>query len=58
MTIGYHLVDCIDDVWRWCIVRDYDGQTGYVICVLHDEDGEPLHDLAQKMIDNLDLNGD
>jgi len=49
-TIGYHHVDCFDDVWRWCIVRNFDGQCGDVVCVLQDEHGEPLPDLAERII--------
>jgi len=49
-TIGYANVDCYDDVWRWCIVANYDGQCGDVLCVLHDEQGGPMHELAERII--------
>lgn len=49
-TIGYHRVDCEDEIVRWCIVRNFDGQFGDVVCVLETEDGEPMHELAEKII--------
>jgi hypothetical protein len=48
--ITYANVDCYDDVWRWCIVRNFDGQSGDVVCVLQDENGNPLPDLAEEII--------
>lgn len=48
--LEYQCVDCYDDVWRWCIVANYDGQCGDVLCVLHAEDGSPLGDLASRII--------
>lgn len=51
-ALEYQCVDCYDDVWRWCIVANYDGQCGDVLCVLHAEDGSPLGDLASRIIES------
>ena len=49
--VEYRHVDCYNDQWHWCLCRNYDGQGADVICVLEDEDGEPLHELAATIIE-------